>query len=204
MKKFFLLCLLCCLSAAMPLFSQEEEQEIPDETPEGVEGTDLDYVVRMNQRGDQYILFSLMVAVPLHPLPDKLYVGGEGVLGYMHFLNSWLAVGGTLDFGYHGTVGSNIFYYVPISARVTYQPTWRRMEFPLSLNLGIAFETYLNERMYVGMFIKPEAGVYFRFNDSWSFGGNVGLSIMPQWYENKANNYTGIVLDIGVSARYHF
>jgi hypothetical protein len=208
MKKL-LLCALCCLAVTLPLFGQEAEDapevysEEQEEISEGQDGTDPEYVVRVNQKGDQYILFSLLVAVPLHPAPNKLYVGGEGVLGYMYFLNSQLAVGGTLDFGYHGTVGSNVFYYVPISAKITYQPTWRRFEIPLSMSIGGAFENY-QDRTYFGLSLKPEAGLYFRFNAAWSFGGGVGLLILPQWYKEKANNYTGIVIDVGVSARYHF
>jgi hypothetical protein len=213
MKKFFLLCVLCWFVGILPLFCQEEEgspegtpegqEEMPEDTPEGIEGTDPEYVVRMNQKGDQYIMFMLGLAIPVHPTPDKLIVGGEGILGYMHFLTSTLAVGGTLDFGYHATVGKNVFYYVPISVRVTYQPTFRRFEFPLSLSIGGAFENYL-ERTYFGFFVKPEAAVYFRLNAAWSFGGGVGLMIMPQWYKETANNYVGIVTDVILSARYHF
>jgi hypothetical protein len=201
-KKFLLLFALCCLTVTLPLFGQEEEQA-PEDVPEDQDGTDPEYVVRVNQKGDQYILFSLMLAVPVQPTPDKLLVGGEGILGYMRFLNSRIAIGGTLDFGYHATVGGNVFYYVPISAKITYQPTWRRMEIPLSLSLGGAFETYL-DRTYFGLFLKPEAGLYFRFSPAWSFGGVVGVMIMPQVYKETANNYTGIVADLGLSARYHF
>jgi hypothetical protein len=203
MRKFLLLlCVLCCFSVALPLFAQEEGQD-PDDAPEGGEGADPEYVVRVNQKGDQYILFSLMLAVPVQPTPDKLLVGGEGILGYMRFLNSRIAVGATLDFGYHATVGGNVFYYVPISAKITYQPTLRRVEIPLSLSIGGAFENYM-DRTYFGLFVKPEVGVYFRFNASWSFGGGAGVMFMPQWYDNADNNYTGIIVDAGLSARYHF
>jgi hypothetical protein len=208
MKKLLLLCMLCCFAVTLPLFGQEEEApedayEEQDETPEGQDGTDPEYVVRANQKGDQYILFMLGMAIPAHPTPDKLIIGGEGILGYMRFLTSQIAVGGTVHFGYHATVGGNVFYYVPIAARITFQPTWRRFEFPLSLSLGGAFETYL-ERTYFGLFVKPEVAVYFRFNPAWSFGGGAGVMIMPQWYTESANNYTGIIADFGISARYHF
>jgi hypothetical protein len=179
------------LSIALP--AQEAPAAPADET----------YAVKINQKGDQFMQFTLLVALPIRPAPDKLLLGGEGTIGYLRFLTGEVAVGATLDFGYHATVGGNIFYYLPISAKVLYQATRGRMEFPLALSVGGAFENYL-DRTYFGLYARPEFGAYYRFRPDWSIGAGVGASLMPQIYEDAGNNYLGVIADIGISGRYHF
>jgi hypothetical protein len=195
----------------VPVFAQEDDLGDPDQQEQETEpvyplplpGTDETYVYRANQRGDQFIQIALQVDLPIKPGMDKLYVGGEGMLGYLRFLNSFIAVGGTLGFGYHTTIQENVFYYVPVSAKVVYQYTYRKIEVPLSFSIGGAWESY-KDRTYFGLFLKPELGVYLRAFPSWSFGVLGGCMFMPQTYDNSADNRTGVIANVGITARYHF
>lgn len=162
---------------------------------------DEEFIYKMNQKGDQFIKIGLMVDIPLRPTTTQLKVGGSGTLGYMRFLNSNLAVGGDASFAYMTTIGKNVFTCIPLMAKVMYQFTVGKFEIPLTLGIGGAFQNYLGDT-YFGLIIKPEAGAFFRYSPNWSFGANVGWNLMPQW--TKDSSYFGVIMDAGISARYHF
>ncbi len=142
------------------------------------ENTEEDFVYKMNQKGDQHIHLDLNIT-------DSIMLGGE------------------VGFAYNTTLGSNIFYAVPVLFKVTYQFTSKKLEIPVSLGIGGSFQNYV-DRTYFGFTIKPEVGVFYRQSPDWSFGVHTGLFIMPQWYKNSENNYFGIIQDIGLAVRYHF
>ena len=161
-----------------------------------------DVVYKTNQAGDQYMILKLSVDVPYRPF-KKLIVGGSGTLGYQRFIVKGLTLGGDVSFAYSQTIGKNVFYFVPILFRAGWQFSAGKFEFPLSLGIGGAFENYL-DRTYFGLAVHPNAAVFFRYNNAWSFGAHTGLYILPQWYKNPKHNYTGLIHDIGLSVRYHF
>ena len=189
-----------CVFAVAAVFAQENGEDEAPRSP--IENND-DFVYRANQRGDQFIKINLMVDLPIKPDIEHLLVGGAGTISYMRFLNPWVALGGDLSFGYNGTIGNNVFTFVPILFKGSYQFTYKKFEFPLTLGLGVAFENYLT-RTYFGLAIKPEVGAYWRIVPEWSFGIHYGMYFLPQWYNNSANNYLGIIQDLGLSGRYHF
>jgi hypothetical protein len=162
-----------------------------------------DFVYRANQRGDQFLKINLMVDIPIRPDIKHLQVGGTGTLSYMRFLNSNLMLGGELGFGYNVTVGSNVFTFVPMLFKASYQFTFKKFEFPVSLGVGMAFENYLT-RTYFGPAFKPEIGAYWRVVPEWSFGIHYGMYFLPQFYSDTKYNYLGIIQDLGISGRYHF
>lgn len=186
-----------------------QEEESPEENPQENEPIssddsyieDEEFIYKMNQKGDQFIKIGLMVNIPLHPSTTQLKVGGSGTLGYMRFLNSNLAVGGDASFAYMTTIGDNVFTCIPLMAKVMYQFTFHKFEFPITLGIGGAFQNYIGES-YFGLIIKPELGAFFRYSPDWSFGVNVGWNMMPQW--TKDSSYFGVIMDIGATVRYHF
>jgi hypothetical protein len=183
---------------AAPVFGQEDDEgDLPQ-----IQAND-EYVYRANQKGDQFIRISLMVDLPVKPPIDKLLVGGEGVLGYMYFLNSSLALGGYIGFAFNSTIGESMFTMVPIMFKFMYQPTFGKFEFPIMLGIGGVFENYLN-RTYFGLGIKPEIAALYRINDSWSLGVNAGIFILPQTYSDTKYDYVGIIPDVGLITRFHF
>ena len=186
-----------------------QEEEIPAEIPQEDDTItsddsyieDEEFIYKMNQKGDQFIKIGLMVNIPLKPPASQLKVGGSGTVGYMRLLNSNLAVGGDASFAYMTTVGENVFTCIPLMAKVMYQFTFHKFEFPITLGIGGAFQNYIGES-YFGLIIKPEVGAFFRYSPDWSFGRDLGLNMMPQW--TKDSSYFGVILDPGITARYHF
>ena len=186
-----------------------QEEELPDENLQEDEATssndsyveDEEFIYKMNQKGDQFIKIGLMVNIPLNPPTSQLKLGGAGTLGYMRFLNNNLAIGGDASFSYMTTVGKNVFTCIPLMAKVMYQFTAQKFEFPISLGIGGAFQNYIGES-YFGLIIKPEVGAFLRYSPDWSFGINVGWNLMPQW--TKDSSYFGVIMDAGLTARYHF
>ena len=189
-----------------PPEATEEQPEQETEENESIFSDDLyledeHFVYKMKQKGDQFIKIGLMVDIPLHPATRQLKVGGSGTLGYMRFLNSNFALGGDASFAYMTTLGKNIFTCIPLMVKAMYQFTFHKFEFPITLGIGGAFENYLGDS-YFGLIIKPELGAFYRHSPDWSFGANIGWNMMPQW--TKDSSYFGVIMDIGVTARYHF
>ena len=189
---------LCCILffCAAALFAAGKSQG--DEYDDGTE-----FRYAMNGAGDQYIQISVMPSFPLN-FKGKMYVGGAADLGYRRFLNGLFAVGGNIMVGYHPTIGSNIFNFWPVTASVTFQPSLWRFEFPISVGVGIAFETYQSRRYFPGLVVRPEIGMFYRMSESWSFGIGSVFLWMPQWYRDPAYNFDGLFLTASLSARYHF
>lgn len=220
MKRLSILLFLVLLGTGM-CFAQEAEAAIPDTEnstipeeeitvpedsyPEDSDGDsyieDEEFIYKMNQKGDQFIKIGLMVDIPLHPATRQLKVGGSGTLGYMRFLNSNFALGGDASFAYMTTLGKNIFTCIPLMVKAMYQFSFHKFEFPITLGIGGAFENYIDET-YFGLIIKPEVGTFYRHSPDWSFGVNVSWNLMPQW--TKESSYFGVIMDAGITARYHF
>ncbi|NLM00040.1 MAG: hypothetical protein GX220_01105 [Treponema sp.] len=196
MKKKLTLILLCFFVLGF-VFAQTENEVQPEEDDE------YEYVYKANQGGDSYIRMSLAVDIPLKPEIPKMKVGGSGTLGFAQYLNSWFALGGDFSFAYSETIGSNVYYFVPIMFRATAQLTLDKFELPLTIGLGGSFQNYV-DRLYFGLTIQPEVGIFYRFRPDWSIGAMCGLYILPQWYKNQTYNYIGYILTGTIGVRYHF
>ena len=200
MKKFIAICCTVFLFSTA-VFSQEQDE---DDDRFAVE-------YRMNEPGDQFINIELMVTFPLNfggdfPLyrEGQLSTGGAGTIGYHRFLTSWFAVGLDVSFGYNPTIGENMFTYVPFVFCFTVQPTIKKFEFPITMGIGAAVESYLNRTYFPGLTLKPEAGIFYRVTPSWSFGIKGNFMYLPQWYEDSENNDHGNFSSVVIAARYHF
>lgn len=177
------------------IFETTSEETITEESEE--EG----FVYAPNQKGDQFVRLNLALEVPVRP--KQLSLGGTGTLSYGMFLSEDFSLSGKVSFAYSTTVGSNVFYFIPVTLCAQYQMMIRNLEIPLSIEIGGAIQSYI-DRLYFGLVVKPEAGFFYRIAPDWSVGTYAGLYIMPQWYKDSANNYTGVISDIGLSVRYHF
>lgn len=201
--------LLAFLCVAFLLSSLAFAQENDDEDTQDDDKFAIDY--KLNEPGDQFINIGLMVTFPLNfggtfPLyrSGQLSTGGAGVIGYHRFITSMFAVGLDVSFGYNPTIGENMFTYVPFVLCFTFQPTFKRFEFPMTMGIGAAVETYLNKTYFPGLVLKPEAGVYYRATPSWSFGIKGNFMYLPQWYNDSQYNDHGNFSSFVISARYHF
>lgn len=200
--KRILLVMTALLAITTQIFAQEAEEE----------NNKVNYVYQTNRPGDQYIKVGLMPLFPLN-FEDQLYIGGAIQIGYHRFLTNWLAVGGDFTPSYNPTRGNNVFYVMPVTVGVTAVPLLWRLEFPLSLNVGMAFETVENKKYFPGLILSAEASAYYRVSESWSFGIGSTFTYMPQWYseeestmyEGKYGNYDyGLFITAAALARYHF
>jgi hypothetical protein len=169
------------------------------------------YAPEFYSRGDQTFIISLGLIFPTlffnqgevisHNFSPPL--GGTASLSYNYFLNSHVSLGGEIGGMFNYTVGQNTVFIIPIGARLGYQFVYRRFEFPFTLTVGIAPQRYLDQG-YFGLFVKGGGSVYYRFNPDWSFGANANWSWFPQWTKDSKNNVDGNIVDVTISARYHF
>lgn len=178
------------------LFAQNEEQPNNPNIK-----TDSSLVYKMNQKGDWYVKLGGAAFIPF--VPKNMNLGLDLNLGFYRFFSSEFSVGGDIRVAYASTVGENMFFSVPLMARALYQFTVKDFEIPVSLGLGLAIQNYI-DRYYFGLILNPDVGFFWRFKSDWSVGAHVGLNILPQWYGNTTYNRTGLVLDTGLSVRYHF
>lgn len=210
MKRIFTV-LLAAFLCASPIMAQVQNYDGSDE----VGDTEATFTRMGPQAGDQNIKISLNLVAPVN-FPNvgslfgenrKMSVGGLGSLGYHYFITDKLAVGADAGFGFNVTIGNHAFNYVPVVGTVTYQPTYGNFEFPLTMGLGFAWETYIGYTYFPGLVIKPEVGVHYRFFDSWTLGGDISYTFMPQFsklYDENAVNHFAQFLTISVAARYYF
>ena len=211
-----LLCsaLLCTVLAAVSApqataQTAEENEEIQDKHENE---NQVEVIYNSNvQAGDQYIRISLGAAAPLsfgNPFTDgKMHIGGVGTLGYHRFITDNIAIGGDASFGSCSTIGGNIFNFVPIIGTFTYQFSLKNFEFPLTLGLGFAWETYSGKTYWPGLVVKPQAGVHYRITSSWSLGGDFSYLWMPQFnklYDDSKENKYGQFFTLELVARYYF
>jgi len=162
------------------------------------------------RKGDQFIRVGVGLGVPLFNFtPDgienkpNLKLGGTATLGYSRFITSRIALGGDMSFSFNSTIGSNLYFYLPLTFKGTYVFVADRFHFPVSLGAGFALQTY-SGATYFGPIVKPEIAAYFQYSQNWSFGPSLGWNMVSQIYKDGANNRVGNILDITASVRYHF
>ena len=173
------------------------------ETEEEEKNTSLNVTdFALNSYGDQNIHVGLAGNYALSP--SNMTWGGNISLGYNFFIDSLFSIGGNINFNYHRTKGSNVYYNVPFMAKGAINIAVGRYEIPISLSAGFALQSYLT-RFYLGPITKPEIGFFYRTNSDWSIGVTLGAYLIPQYYiGHPENNRFGTIVEAGLSIRYHF
>jgi hypothetical protein len=207
-RTFFLLILPVLL--LFPLAAQDFDEG--EDAGEGDPGLPIDsdwpdVMPELYSRGDKLFSISIGPVLPTVFIYEdggvkngNIGVGGGGSLAYTYFFNGHLFIGGELGGMFAITKAKNALFIVPIGLRLGYQLILGSLEFPFSLLVGFAPQTYL-EKNFFGLFVKPSASAYWRFNPDWSFGLDVAWLWVPQWAERTAH---GNFLELSLSARYHF
>jgi hypothetical protein len=198
------------------------------------EGTDENYIRRggidsdlsgsrlsLYAKGDQTFCISAGLLLPLFFVNNDgtiisgygegqndmhVKLGGTGSLSYARFLTPRIFLGGEIQASFAGTLAEKLLFFVPIGVKAGYQFLLGRFEFPLSVMLGMATHMYSvsGDPRYWGLFVRPQASAFFRFNNDWSFGLNVGWWWAPEWTKEAKNNVDGHFIDIMLAPRYHF
>ena len=190
--------------------SSQESSAVP-ENPEGlpIESDWSGIKPSLYARGDQTFVITLGTTVPTlfygesGTFTSQIGVGGTGSLNYNYFVSPTISIGGEISGIFAGTVGRNVLYLVPFGFKAGYQFIFGRFEVPLSLSFGGISLGYLNKG-YLGIYAKPAAAVYWRFNPDWSFGLNTAWMWVPQWMDSSKETVYGNFLEITLAARYHF
>jgi len=198
----FLLLLLLGLS---PLFAQGNDSD-PEVEPDWD-----DYTGGLYAPGDQSIIISLGTVFPTvflnngNVIDHKITppVGGIGSLSYNYYITSNFFVGGELSGLFLFTLAGNSFFSPQIGARAGYQFNIWKFEFPITAGLGMAWHNYHN-MAYYGLYLKIGVAAYFRATTYWSFGLTTNWEWLPEWTNDPAKNVDGNIIDIMLSARYHF
>jgi hypothetical protein len=93
---------------------------------------------------------------------------------------------------------------IPLGIKGGYQFTVGKFEFPVSVGIGMVWHRYLSFGYY-GMYLKGGGSAFYRLFPNWSFGVNTNWYWYPQWIRgDSSQNVYGNMLDITISARYHF
>ncbi len=208
MKRLICIAVLALAGLSMAVAQTENTpDEKPAPAPEQPD-TELDY--QPIRKGDQFIKIDVGISKGLFYLAPEgivtetnLKLGGTASLGFSRFITNKIALGGEMSFSFNTTIGSNLYFYLPLTFKGTYELVYRRIHVPLSLGAGFAFQTH-NHNNYFGPILKPEVGVYFQYNPEWTIGLITAWNCIPQFYDNSSFNRTGNILDVKAGIRYHF
>jgi len=203
MYRTITLVVLLCLSVL--LYAQEEGDEPSFED---------DWIIYESDsytRGDQTFIISVGTIFPTvfvrngeaikHNFDPP--VGGVGSLSYNYYLTSNIFIGGEFGFAFNATLAKNTVYFIPVGLRAGYQFNVWRLEFPLSITLGIIWHRYL-DMSYFGMYMKGGAAAFFRYSTHWSYGLTTNWCWLPEWTSDTRKNVDGNIIELTLSARYHF
>lgn len=167
-----------------------------------------DYEYLQNGPGDQFLKIELGAIFPLN-FEGKLWPGVQATIGYYRFLNTWLALGGEISVSSQFSIGNKALFMVPITFGAMAQPTIGKFEFPFFLTMGIADHTWANMTYFPAFTLKAEAGAFYRFSESWSFGLTsffMWTVETPGWKssENNGKDFHGLFQTASLAVRYHF
>jgi hypothetical protein len=178
---------------------------------QGNDDPEWDYYDDIYARGDQTFIISLGTIFPTifrnngETIDHKLTppVGGTGSLAYNYYFTKEFFAGAEIGGMFINTLGSNTLYIIPIGLRGGWQFSFGKFEFPVTAAVGMALHRYLSEG-YFGLYLKGGAAAFYRVTNNWSFGINTDWFWLPQWTGDKAKNVYGNMIDLTLSARYHF
>lgn len=124
-------------------------------------------------------------------------------LRYMGFVAKDFAIGGELGAGFNISLRKRVLFSVPMSFELMWMPTKMPFELPLGLGLGgILYR--MDDYTSFCPIIRPMAGLSWRADSSWSFGGSLSYDWVPMitsW--NPDISYYGNFLTLKLSAHYH-
>ena len=169
------------------------------------------YVYNTTRAGDQQLKITVGLGIPTsfgNPFDDgKMKFGGYGTFGYHFFLTDWFAVGADIGFGFNPTIAGHTFNHVPTVATATIQPSIGNFEFPISIGVGAAWETYNGETYWPGLVLVGEVGARYKITQSWGVGLDASYKMMPQFARNWGTGEETIVGSfhtVSLCANYYF
>jgi len=204
-KKLLVSALILIMISMAPLYSQDSENEDPEPLK-----------VDLYTLGDQSFSINAGLFFPLFFLdltPESgssavaktnLTLGGTGSLIYEAYLNNNLKIGAEVGGMFSWSPNKNPFFMVPITARFGYEFHFGQFSMPVYMGAGINIITY-DDNTNVQFLMKPGISLYWNYNSSWAFGGNLVYWFSPEIVpDNSEHDRIGNFLDFTISAQYHF
>lgn len=202
-------------SAGSGLFAQESaerdtwsEQEDQDDQEEA---DPWDYQTQVGSvAGDK--IFNIDIGLMLglgfinghgQSIPLNLGIGGAGMLSYDYMLSKHFSLGAEVSGSFNSTLGANILYLVPFGLRAGLHFDVGRFSIPSYIMLGASNHFELGYT-YFGFAMKLQSGVFWRFNDEWSFGLNASWLLLPEIHSTPEETVWGNFLMTTLAVRYHF
>jgi len=197
--------ILFLLLMGLPILLAAQDSDDPWLNP------DWDYYFDEFSRGDQTFIISLGTVFPTvfrnnkQTIDHKFSppVGGTGSLTYNYYFNSSIFIGAEAGGMFLPTLGGNTLFIIPLGVRAGYQINYGRFEFPVTGVLGVTWHRYLSFGHF-GLYMKCGLAGFYRVSPNWSFGLSSNWFFFPQWTNMRSENVYGNMIDLTLSARYHF
>lgn len=135
--------------------------------------------------------------------PAQLSVGGGGWLSWAAYVTPQIRLGLDVGTDFALSPNANWLVMVPFVAKATYAFNFYPFEVPLSLGVGMNIVNYVGNTT-VDVLVRPETGMYWIYNSSWSFGLLLDYWFDMQFATTPANSRIGNFLGVSLSALYHF
>lgn len=168
-------------------------------------------------RGDQTLSLAAGVDIPLFlSVPAKssstsastLYSGGLFSFGYQYFLTKSLAIGGTIDGAFNGTIAGRTLFVAPLSFRTAYWWDFSPFEVCAAVEAGaylMSLDSGGTSEVAVDPFAKAGGGAYWRVSRGWSIGLQTYFWFLPEIKtagDMGLDAYSGF-LEVAIAAFYH-
>ncbi len=164
--------------------------------------------------GDQSFIFSLGALFPLFfvKMSDgtveatNLTIGPKASIEYMNYLSQYFALGVEVTGGFAFSPNFNIYWTLPITAKIMYIIYIGNTQLFLDLGVGIILEKFL-EYGHLDFFAKPQVSFYFPIDPTLDLGLTAGYWFVPQFATSgqpQDQSRLGNFLDVSVSLIYHF
>lgn len=199
MRSAYILCFFAITALALPLAAQDITAPLAT-TP---------YVAF--EKGDGILSLTLGTKLPLAMYnPDErafepvtnMDPGFAFSLSYIHFLNNNWAFGGDLAGAFIGTLAGRRLFMAPLSLRIVRAFSLDPFIIAPTAGLGMAI-TSLGEEKHIDPLFKFGSSFYWRATGDISYGLNILFDLVPQLYEDSAQNRTGFFMDATLSVAYH-
>ncbi|OHD82193.1 MAG: hypothetical protein A3J97_12765 [Spirochaetes bacterium RIFOXYC1_FULL_54_7] len=132
----------------------------------------------------------------------NMYPGFAFALSYVHFLNDNWAFGGDLAGAFIGTLAERRLFMAPLSFRFVRAFNLDPFIIAPTAGLGMAILS-LGEDKHIDPLFKFGSSFYWRATGDISYGLNLLFDIVPQFYDDSAQNRTGFFMDATLSVAYH-
>ena len=127
-------------------------------------------------------LFVLSSAEGFDPVLDNTYFGGNAGMGFEAFLNHNVSLGAEISYTFAYAKDNNLYTSVPLSASLSYYLSQGTIDLPISLGAGVVYNSFADQSYLSPIFLKPQVGLFWNFNENWGVGIDLDYWFVPEFY----------------------